>query len=143
MEDVTKMLKLYKKLQSEFPTLSHKYPALDYFQEDITVHLTDHTIVTFSKKCTDYTRHYDIVRNFYLLKDFLTFHGFEQNIVRSDRICFSEGNMYIIISIYEIMLNIYMYEVCDDIRKNFDKIYDLIDYLKDYFNIQNKVVINE
>jgi hypothetical protein len=154
MENDKRILELYEELKREFQLIEiRKYPIviLKYYFKDITavmVQLSKHIEIPFFKIFRDYTLPYDIVRNFYLLNDFLTFYGFEQEIQGREHIFFTLKNMFahkisIKVDIYEIGLSIYGEEYCDDIHKCFDKIYDLIDYLKDYFDLQNKVAIRE
>jgi hypothetical protein len=151
MDDVEKMEELYEKLNGEFSSTSSKYPIVmaERCQKNIhtiLVYLSNLLAIPFFKESKNYTRPYDIVRNFYSLNDFLKFHGFKRDVRMREHIFFTKANIHIKVDIYEIRLDIFRDEDCDDgddISENFNKIYDLIDYLKDYFNLHNKVAIRE
>ena len=144
-----KISELYKKLKSEFPPIvPTKFPIImpEYcggVMNIITFHLSQDVVIRFHNTLK-YERPYDIVKNFHLLNDFLTLHGFKREINDYNHIFFDKEkeNIYIEIDIYEILLIINSGDN-DFISKNFDKIYDLIDYLKVYFDLQNKVAIRE
>jgi len=132
---------LYKKLKSEFQNVIDTVNFVDVFSNDIWI--------KFVKSSDDHSRSYDMVKNFSALEEFLAFHNF---VCYKDMIHFARfytKDIEILIygdcckyGIY-IALSIITNDKCNEIIKYFNKIYDLIDYLKDYFNLHNKVAIRE
>ena len=83
-----------------------------------------------------------MLRNYNVLEEFLVFHDFKYINVR-DCAHFYMEDINIRVNSGYTELSIIPYDESHKIDKYFDKIYDLIDYLKDYFNIQNKVANKE
>jgi len=140
LETTKKHSDLYKKLKSEFQNVIDTVDFVDVFSNNIWIR--------YVKSSDDHSRLYDMVKNFSALEEFLAFYNFVcyKDILHFTR--FYRKDIEIQIhgdcdnDIY-IELSIILGDGDNKIIKYFNKIYDLIDYLKDYFNIQNKVSIKE
>jgi len=97
--------------------------------------------MVFHVSSEDYSFQYDILENYKILEEFLIFNNHRVGSYRGF-CCFRGKYTEIIIRKDDIELSI-LKDNGEYDYKYFTKIYDLIDYLKDYFNLQNKVAIRE
>ena len=133
--DDDEMLELYEKLKREFQYVS-------YLGSFITVSINKTLWVSFYKSSKNHDHSYDMLRNYNVLEEFLVFHGFKYINIR-DYAHFYMEDINISVNSSYTELSIIPYGESHKIDKYFDKIYNLIDYLKDYFKIQNKVAFEE
>jgi len=134
MEDGVKMIELYYELKSKFNQVDY---CCNTF---VSVYIYDTLWVEFRKSSKDYSFQYDIIENYKVLEEFLMSNGHE--IFNYGFCTFHGENTEITLRRGDIALCIFK-DLDNIIDIYFTKIYDLIDYLKDYFNLQNKVAIRE
>ena len=140
MEHDLKMLELWDELKSKFhQSKSHQV----FYCDDILVYVTiyDKVRMEFHRSSEDYSFQYDILENYKILEEFLVFNNHKITSYRG-LCCFLGKYTKIVIYWSDIRLSILKDDGEFD-HIDFTKIYDLIDYLKDYFKIQNKVAFEE
>lgn len=94
----------------------------------------------FHRSSEDYSFQYDILENYKILEEFLVFNNHK---ITSHRGFCSFRGKYTEITIFKDSIELSILKDDGVDYSYFTKIYDLIDYLKDYFNLQNKVAIEE
>jgi len=133
-DDDERFLKLYGELSSKFNQVSR-------YGSCIGVCAYVHLWVEFHKSSKDYSFQYDKLENYSILEEFLLFNDFSMYIFGGHHVYYRK-DIKISIRVDDIELSI----LKDDGKVNykcFIKIYDLIDYLKDYLDLQNKLAIRE
>ena len=133
-DDDKRFLELYGKLSSEFCQVSR---CGSYIGVCAYVHLW----VEFHKSSKDYSFQYDKLENYSILEEFLLFNDFRMYIFGGHHVYYKKG-IKISIRADDIELSI-LNSDGNVTYKYFSKIYGLIDYLKDYLGLQNKLAIRE
>ena len=138
MEHDLKMLELYDELKSKFQSKSHQ---VFYCGDLVYVTIYDKVRMEFHRSLEDYSFQYDILENYKILEEFLIFNNHE--IISYRGYCGFRGKYTEIIIRKDDIELLILKDDGEYDYSYFTKIYDLIDYLKDYFNLQNKVAIRE